>query len=73
MLLSVYLSADNDLAFFTARSESDNVLYPNSSMDAIYDDSDIVNFKYYDPYFMGQLERDVLDELHDLDLKPRLN
>ncbi len=35
-----------DLELSFTKNESDNVIYPNSKMDAIYDDSDIINFKY---------------------------
>ncbi len=37
---------NQDLELSYTLNRSNDVLYPNSKMDAIYDDSDIVNFKY---------------------------
>ncbi len=39
--------ADNqDLEFSATQNRSDNILYPSTSMDAIYDDSNLYNLKY---------------------------
>ena len=35
-----------DIEFSYTKNESDDILYPNSKMDALYDDSEILNFKY---------------------------
>ncbi len=42
----VDIDADQDLRFSYTANRSDNVLYPSSKMDAIYDDSDISNLEY---------------------------
>ncbi len=42
----VNIDDKSDIELSFTRNESDNVIYANSKMDAIYDDSDILNFKY---------------------------
>ncbi len=42
----VKLDDKSDIELSYTRNESDNVLYPSTSMDAVYDDSDILNFNY---------------------------
>jgi iron complex outermembrane receptor protein len=42
----VDITDNQDLELSFTQNESDNVLYPNSKMDAIYDDSNILNLKY---------------------------
>lgn len=42
----IKLDGKSDIELSYTKNESDNVLYPNSKMDAIYDDSSILNFKY---------------------------
>ncbi len=42
----INLSDNQDLEVSYTKNESDNILYPNSKMDAIYDDSDIINLRY---------------------------
>jgi iron complex outermembrane receptor protein len=44
--LNINLSDDQSVTFSYTRNESDNILYPNSKMDAIYDDSNIFNLNY---------------------------
>lgn len=47
MLKSVFNIQENqELELSFTKNESDNILYPNSKMDALYDDSDIFNFRY---------------------------
>ena len=41
-----HLTDDQDLKFSYTGNRSDDVLYPSSKMDAIYDDSDIYNIEY---------------------------
>ncbi len=40
------INDDQDLKFSYTANRSDNVLYPSSKMDALYDDSDILNLEY---------------------------
>ncbi len=40
------LTKNQDMELSYTLNRSDNILYPNSKMDALYDDSDIINFKY---------------------------
>lgn len=40
------ITDNQDLELSYTKNESDNVLYPNSKMDALYDDSDIFNVRY---------------------------
>ncbi|CAA6813217.1 MAG: TonB-dependent receptor, partial [uncultured Sulfurovum sp.] len=42
----VDLTPDQALEFSYTANRSDNILYPSSKMDAIYDDSDIMNLQY---------------------------
>ncbi len=40
------ITDDQDIKLSFTGNRSDDVLYPSSKMDAIYDDSDIINFEY---------------------------
>ncbi len=40
------ITEDQDIKFSFTGNRSDDVLYPSSKMDAIYDDSDLINFEY---------------------------
>ncbi|MDX1809059.1 MAG: TonB-dependent receptor [Sulfurospirillaceae bacterium] len=42
----IKVSENQDLELSYTRNRSDNILYPNTGMDALYDNSDIFNFKY---------------------------
>ncbi|MBT7116810.1 MAG: TonB-dependent receptor [Campylobacteraceae bacterium] len=42
----VNIDDKSDVELSYTKNESDNVLYPSTSMDAVYDDSNILNFKY---------------------------
>ena len=42
----INITDNQDLEISYTKNESDNVLYPNSKMDAIYDDSEIINLRY---------------------------
>ncbi len=42
----INLADNHDVELSYTANRSDDVLYPNSRMDALYDDSDIVNFRY---------------------------
>ena len=44
--LYVDVTDDQELQFSYTANRSDDVLYPSSPMDALYDDSDMVNLKY---------------------------
>jgi iron complex outermembrane receptor protein len=44
--LFVDFTPDQALEFSYTANRSDNILYPSSKMDALYDDSDILNLKY---------------------------
>jgi iron complex outermembrane receptor protein len=43
---NVNINDAQNLSLSVTKNESDNILYPSTGMDAIYDDSDIVNAKY---------------------------
>lgn len=42
----IKVNDNQDLELSLTKNESDDVVYANSKMDALYDDSDIINFKY---------------------------
>ena len=47
MVKTIITPTDNqELEISATKNESDNILYPSSGMDAIYDDSNIYNLKY---------------------------